>query len=49
MEVQRKLGIMPVDGIFGSGTENRVKRWQQSVGLTPDGIMGPKSLGKLLG
>lgn len=49
MEVQRKLGIMPVDGDFGSGTESRVKRWQQSVGLTPDGIMGPKSLGKLLG
>lgn len=49
MEVQRALNILPADGDFGPGTENYVKRWQQSNGLTPDGIMGPKSLGKLLG
>ena len=49
MEVQRALGITPVDGDFGAGTENYVKRWQQKNGLTPDGIMGSKSLGKLLG
>ena len=49
MDVQRALNIIPVDGIFGPGTENYVKRWQQTNGLTPDGIMGPKSLGKLLG
>ena len=49
MDVQRALNIIPVDGVFGPGTENYVKRWQQTNGLTPDGIMGPKSLGKLLG
>lgn len=49
MDIQRALNIIPVDGVFGPGTENYVKRWQQTNGLTPDGIMGPKSLGKLLG
>ena len=48
MKVQKALGIT-ADGDFGPGTENHVKRWQQSNGLTPDGIMGPKSLAKLLG
>jgi len=48
-EVQEKLGIAPADGIFGPGTERQVKRWQQKNGLTADGIVGPKTLGKLLG
>ena len=48
-EVQEKLGIAPADGIFGPGTERQVKRWQERNGLTADGIVGPKTLGKLLG
>ena len=49
VKVQEALNITPADGDYGPGTELHVKRWQQSNGLTPDGIMGPKSLGKLLG
>ena len=48
-EVQEKLGIAPADGIFGPGTERHVKNWQTKNGLTADGIVGPKTLGKLLG
>lgn len=47
-EVQAKLGIT-ADGVFGPGTEARVKAWQASNGLVADGIVGPKTLGKLLG
>ncbi len=49
IEVQRALNILPADGDFGPGTERVVKQWQSKNGLTADGIMGPKSLGKLLG
>ena len=48
-EVQEKLDINPADGIFGAGTEKIVKHWQSTNGLTADGIVGPKTLGKLLG
>ena len=48
-EVQEKLDIDPADGIFGPGTEKLVKHWQSSNGLVADGIVGPKTLGKLLG
>jgi len=48
-EVQEKLDISPADGIFGPGTERIVKEWQTANGLTADGIVGPKTLGKLLG
>ena len=48
-EVQEKLGIEPADGIFGPGTARQVKEWQAANGLTADGIVGPKTLGKLLG
>ena len=48
-EVQEKLDISPADGIFGPGTARIVKEWQCSNGLTADGIVGPKTLGKLLG
>jgi len=30
----------PVDGVFGSGTEKQVKLFQETVSLTPDGIVG---------
>jgi murein L,D-transpeptidase YcbB/YkuD len=48
-EVQDKLGITPADGIFGPGTARSVKKWQTKNGLVSDGIVGPKTLGKLLG
>ena len=48
-EVQDKLGIAPADGIFGPGTARSVKKWQTKNGLVADGIVGPKTLGKLLG
>ena len=48
-EVQEKLDISPADGIFGPGTAKIVKHWQSSNGLVADGIVGPKTLGKLLG
>lgn len=33
-----------VDGIYGAKTQSAVKRYQQSVGITADGIAGPKTL-----
>jgi Putative peptidoglycan-binding domain-containing protein len=47
-EIQTKLGAT-ADGVFGPGTEAKVKAWQAANGLTADGIVGPKTLGKLLG
>tara|TARA_B100000085_G_scaffold282805_1_gene312109 strand:+ start:40 stop:888 length:849 start_codon:yes stop_codon:yes gene_type:complete len=49
VEVQEKLDIDPADGIFGPGTARIVKEWQLKNGLVADGIVGPKTLGKLLG
>lgn len=48
-EVQEKLNISPADGIFGPGTERSIKAWQASNGLAADGIVGPKTIKKLLG
>jgi len=33
----------PIDGIFGPLTENAVKALQRANGLTPDGIVGPRT------
>lgn len=33
-----------VDGIYGVQTQSAVKRYQRSVGITADGIAGPKTL-----
>ncbi|GLK63353.1 N-acetylmuramidase domain-containing protein [Paracoccus kondratievae] len=33
----------PVDGIFGRGTQAAAIAFQKSVGLVPDGIIGPKT------
>lgn len=40
--VQALVGAK-VDGIYGPLTESKVKAWQKSKRLTPDGIFGPKS------
>lgn len=37
------------DGIFGSGTESAVKKFQKAKGLTQDGIAGKNTWTKLLG
>ena len=40
-----RAGMEPgrIDGFFGPNTEAATKRFQASVGLTPDGIIGPKT------
>ena len=47
--MQVALGIDPADGIFGPGTEQRLREWQAANGLTADGIAGRATLKKLLG
>ena len=47
--IQRKLKSLgffngTVDGIYGAKTQSAVKRYQQSVGITADGVAGPKTL-----
>ena len=49
-EVQRLLKLSGrytgnIDGIFGVGTENGIKNFQQSYGLTKDGIWGKQCWG----
>ena len=46
--MQEALGI-GADGVFGPGTERKLKEWQEENGLVADGIAGPATLGKLLG
>lgn len=45
-KLQIKLGIEPT-GIFGSKTEEAVKKWQKSNGLLNDGIVGKVTWGKM--
>lgn len=45
----KQLGFDPrgLDGFFGAGCEAAVKAFQQSKGLTPDGIAGPNTMAAL--
>lgn len=45
--VQQKLGLA-ADGVFGSGTDAAVKKWQAANGLTADGIVGPATYAKMM-
>lgn len=45
--LQKKLKIK-ADGIFGSKTEQAVKKYQKKHGLTADGVVGKKTWAKLL-
>jgi peptidoglycan hydrolase-like protein with peptidoglycan-binding domain len=47
--LQRALGGIKVDGIFGPETEEAVRRFQASKGLTVDGIVGPLTSAALRG
>ena len=47
-DVQTKLKVLglysgAIDGDFGPNTENAVKSFQTSKGLTADGVVGPKT------
>lgn len=48
IEVQKYLGIKPADGIFGPGTEAKVKEFQKANKLTIDGKVGVQTLRKLM-
>ena len=39
--IQRALGGLTVDGVFGPKTEARVKAFQLAMGIANDGIVGP--------
>lgn len=44
--LQEKLGV-EADGIFGSGTEAALKKYQQDNGLAVDGIAGPDTFSQM--
>lgn len=51
-EIQTRLAALgyyggTIDGIYGTGTKNAVKRFQQDRNLTVDGIAGDKTLSAL--
>lgn len=47
-EMQRGIGGLTVDGLFGPATDRAVRAWQKANGLVTDGLFGPKSWAKLL-
>ena len=47
--MQEKLGISPAVTNFGPKTEEAVKAFQTKHGLTPDGIVGDKTWGLIMG
>ena len=46
-EIQKALHLMP-DGIFGAITDEAVRKWQKEHGLIADGVVGTKTLLKLI-
>lgn len=48
-ELQRLLGGLTVDGIFGRKTEAALEAYQAANGLKPDGICGPLTWAALTG
>ena len=47
-QLQKLLGLS-ADGVFGPGTEAKVKDWQAKNGLTADGIVGDGTWSKMFG
>lgn len=45
--IHPNVPLIDVDGNFGPATQNAVKAFQRSVGLAPDGIIGPTTWGKI--
>ena len=43
LSLQCSLPNLTLDGVFGDKTELEVKKYQESLGLVPDGIVGPKT------
>jgi hypothetical protein len=52
-ELQQRLNArgagLVVDGIFGSLTQTAVRAFQRASGLSPDGVAGPQTWGRLRG
>jgi peptidoglycan hydrolase-like protein with peptidoglycan-binding domain len=47
--LQKALGGIHVDGIFGPETEEAVRTYQSSKGLSVDGVVGPQTVAALRG
>lgn len=47
VELLQKLLGVNVDGEFGPQTEEAVKNFQKDNGLVPDGVVGPKTWGRI--
>jgi len=47
-ELQKYLGVKPIDGIFGDSLLYAVKAFQKKYKLTPDGIVGINTLKKIM-
>jgi peptidoglycan hydrolase-like protein with peptidoglycan-binding domain len=45
--LQKNLGGLSVDGVYGSGTRTRVRSFQDDAGLGVDGKVGPQTWRKL--